>query len=175
MKKILILTRFDTQGASSRYRFYQFIPYLKKNNFDVNISYLLSNNYLGYIYNGKKLKKNISILISYIKRIIILFKVKNYDLIWVEKENFPWIPFCIENYFINKFPTYVIDFDDPIFHTYDQYPNKFLRKIYKNKISKIMQSSNLVVAGNYYIANYAKRNGVKNVKVILLKSSTLVF
>ena len=166
MKKILILTRFDTQGASSRYRFYQFIPYLKKNNFDVNISYLLSNNYLGYIYNGKKLKKNISILISYIKRIIILFKVKNYDLIWVEKENFPWIPFCIENYFINKFPTYVIDFDDPIFHTYDQYPNKFLRKIYKNKISKIMQSSNLVVAGNYYISNYAKRNGVKNVKVI---------
>ena len=166
MKKILILTRFDTQGASSRYRFYQFIPYLKKNNFDVNISYLLSNNYLGYIYSGKKLKKNISILISYIKIIIILFRLKNYELIWVDKEIFPWFPFCIENFFINKFPPYVVDFDDPIFHTYDQYPNKLIRNIYKNKISKIMQSSNLVIAGNYYIANYAKKVGAQNVKII---------
>ncbi len=166
MKKILILTRFDDKGASSRYRFYQFIPYLNNNDFDIKVSYLLSNNYLKYIYSGKTIKKIIFILQSYIKRIIILTTANNYDLIWIEKENFPWFPFILENFFLKKFSAFVIDFDDPVFHTYDQYSNILIRKIYKNKIAKIMKSSNFVVAGNYYIADYALKKGVNNVKVI---------
>jgi len=73
--KILILPRYETQAASSRYRFYQYIPYLNAQSWEVTVKPLLSNNYIKYLYDKTPLPVT-EIIQGYFKRIIQLLNKK---------------------------------------------------------------------------------------------------
>ena len=49
--KLLILPRYSKLGASSRYRFYDYIEHLDQEGFDCTISPLFSNKYLRKTYS----------------------------------------------------------------------------------------------------------------------------
>lgn len=96
MMNVLFLTRYDRNGASSRYRFFQYIDYLKINGFVCDILPLLDQQYLYYLYGGSYLKY-IYALKGIFRRLLILIKPNlHYDLIVIEKELFPYIPFFLE-------------------------------------------------------------------------------
>lgn len=151
--KILFLTKYNYMGASSRYRSFQFYDFYKENNIEIRAQAFFDDEYIIDLYRGKR---NIrSILTAYIKRFFVLFSVKKYDLLVVEKELFPYIPAVFEkilNFFSIK---YIVDYDDAIFHQYDNSSSKMIKFFLSNKIAKVMKYSNLVVAGNSYIADYA--------------------
>ena len=44
--KVVFFTRYDTLGASSRLRFLQFIPFLEKSGFEVEVFPFFDNSYL---------------------------------------------------------------------------------------------------------------------------------
>jgi hypothetical protein len=52
--KILVLTKYGSLGGSSRYRFYQYLPYLKSQDFEIVVAPLLDNDYVTGINNGNK-------------------------------------------------------------------------------------------------------------------------
>ena len=166
MKKILVLTRYSRIGPSSRYRFYQYFPYLEKNGFEIYVYPFFKDNYTKKILLKNKNIFSINHFFSYWRRFIKLFIVKKYDLIWIEKELFPWIPSKIENFFLKLNIPIVIDFDDAVYHRYDQHSNFIIRKFLSNKIKSILKNSSFVIAGNQYIANYASKSNVKNVEII---------
>jgi len=155
--KILILPRYENLAASSRYRFYQYIPYLKKIGWDVTVKPLLSNNYVKHLYYQQPLKLD-EIIKGYLNRIYYLLRRNKYNIIWLQQEILPWLPNFIESSFINSDVKLVSDYDDAFFHRYDLHQSKIIRMLFKNKIDSVMSSSDLILAGNDYLAKRALLN-----------------
>ena len=88
-----------------------------------------------------------------------------YDLLWIEKEVFPWLPFFFEKALVPAIP-YVADYDDAIFHQYDIHPRQIVSRLLGRKIDEIMANAAVVTAGNEYIASRARKAGAKRVEII---------
>lgn len=167
--KVLLFSRYDRLGASSRLRFLQYIPDLAESNIDITVSPLFSDEYLISLYGNKKIGK-VYLIRCFIKRLFKLLYVFKYDYIWIEKELFPYLPAWIEILLTRLGVKYVVDYDDAIFHNYDLSTNKFVRKLLANKIDKVMKYSFYITAGNDYLAERASLSGAKNI----LKIPTVV-
>ena len=163
--KILLLTKYNQRGASSRLRTLQYIPYLKSQGVSVTVSNFFDDIYLKEFHLNSK--RSISrVLISYIKRFFIFLTFFKYDLIWIEKEIFPYFPAFFERFlnFVGK--TYVVDYDDAIFHNYDFSKNYVLKSLLSKKIFSVMKHADCVIAGNKYIADYAQKAGASKIELI---------
>ena len=77
--KILVLTKYGSLGGSSRYRFYQYLPYLKSQDFDITVAPLLDNKYVTGINRGNRNFANV--LIRYFQRLGKLIRDRDYDLL----------------------------------------------------------------------------------------------
>jgi glycosyltransferase involved in cell wall biosynthesis len=161
--KILVLTKYGSLGGSSRYRFYQYLSYLKSQDFDITVAPLLDNEYITDLNSGKKNLTNIILL--YFQRLVRLITDKNYDLLWIEKEALPFFPVWFEKILIGNIP-YVVDYDDAQFHRYDKSESKLIRLLLSQKIDRVMANAKLVIAGNKYILDKANRSGAKRVEII---------
>lgn len=167
MKNIIVFSRYDQSGASSRYRFYLLKEVLKLNyNFIFNP--LITKSILYEKIRTKSYKKKIfSLILRYIIRIIQVIKLKKSDTIIIEKELFPLVPTIIfEKILKKKTKNLVVDFDDGI-HT--NYQGKYLSFFFKKKIGLIIKQADKVTVGSKNLKNYAKEY---NNKVYLI--STLV-
>lgn len=162
--KIIAFTRYSINGASSRLRIYQYIEKLKSCNIDIEPSPLFNENYLNLLYSGQG-RSVLMVIVCYIKRVIKLISLAKYDLVIIEKELFPYLPGVFENliYFFKK--RYIVDYDDAVFHCYDQ-SNNFYIKFLSKKIDLIMRRSDLVICGNEYIAKRAQAANSKNIEII---------
>lgn len=163
--KILLFSRYDRMGASSRLRSFQYLPFLRKQGIRVDVSPLLDDSYLTDLYSGKK-KRKMHIIARYFQRILQLFNSREYDLLWIESELFPWLPAWTEHSLYRSGIPYVVDYDDAIFHRYDMHPNKWVRRFIGRKIDRIMNHATLVIAGNTYLADRAHAAGAKRVEVL---------
>jgi len=163
MKKIIYYTKYTRKGASSRMRSYQFFPFLEENGFNVTVSPFLDSIYLEQLYSGKKNSKT-SVIKSYLRRFFSLFSLHKYDLVIIEKELFPYFPAIIEQTLRFFKVKYIVDYDDALFHLYDQNSNKYIRKFLGNKIDIVMRNSSMVICGNEYLVARAKKSGAKRVE-----------
>jgi hypothetical protein len=68
---------------------------------------------------------------SYLNRFFVLLSVRKYHLLFIEKEAFPWFPTSFELFMFGGV-SYILDYDDAIFHNYDQTRNLILRFFFKN-------------------------------------------
>jgi glycosyltransferase involved in cell wall biosynthesis len=162
--KVIVYTRYSRNGASSRLRFYNYRDIMLDYNIVLEMSPLFDDFYLKNLYEGKK-KNYFRVFVSYFRRIVSLFSVKEYDLILIEKELFPNLPGIFESllYWLDK--PFIVDYDDAIYHHYDNNKNFFLRLLSK-KIDKVMAKSILVICGNNYIEEHAKKSSAR--KTLLL-------
>ncbi|MCZ6617343.1 MAG: glycosyltransferase family 4 protein, partial [Gammaproteobacteria bacterium] len=90
----------------------------------------------------------------------------NWDLLWVEKELLPWIPGWLETFLLPEGTALVLDYDDAIFHRYDQHPRPWVRSLFGSKIARLMRGASLVIVGCPYLADYAQRAGASRVEVV---------
>lgn len=103
---------------------------------------------------------------SYVRRFFVLFTVFRYDIVVIEKEIFPYLPAFAERILQILGVKYIADYDDAIFHNYDQSRNPLIRNFLGNKIGKVMKYSRVTVAGNQYLADYAVKSGAGKVEII---------
>jgi len=163
--KILLLSRYGRLGASSRVRSYQYLPYLKANGIDVTVSSLLGDDYLRKFYSGRV--NHLTARIGpYFRRLIELLKSKKFDLLWIEKEIFPWLPPWCEMLIVRLGISYIVDYDDAIFHRYDTHSNIFIRKLLGNKIDAVMRNAVAVTAGNEYLMARAEKAGARRIEYL---------
>ncbi|WP_027778025.1 glycosyltransferase family 4 protein [Paraburkholderia caledonica] len=155
--KVLILSRYGPQGASSRMRFYQFLPWLEAEGIECVVSPLLGDSTLlaRYQSGGYGLRP---LLAAYRTRVTALWHRRRFDLVWIEKEALPWVPAWFEKWLLRGIP-YVMDFDDAIFHGYDLHPSPWVRRVFGRRIDRLMAGASLVVAGNGYLARRARAAG----------------
>lgn len=161
---ILVLTKYDSLGASSRLRFIQYLPYLKTKGTYITHNYLISNSSLQGKYKSNHYSY-VSTLKQYFNRFKILLQSHKYDLIWIEAECFPYMPVSIELLLLGKTP-FVLEYDDAIFHNYDMHRNFLVRLLLGNRIDQLMGKASLVIAGNKYLQERALKAGCKKVEII---------
>ncbi|MDY6987185.1 MAG: glycosyltransferase family 4 protein [Thermodesulfobacteriota bacterium] len=162
--KVLLLTRYNRLGASSRLRSFQYIPWFKKAGFECTVSYLVDSHELTNRYREGQYGWDVFIR-AYWRRLCALSKLYKFDLVWIEKEALPWMPAWFERWLLSGVP-YVLDYDDAIFHKYDQHPNAWVRRIFRDRIDNLMAKARLVVAGNTYLADRARDAGAVWVEVV---------
>ena len=161
---ILLLSRYGHLGASSRVRSFQYLPYLDKNGLNVDVEPLFSDEYLAALYSGNSRWK--MIVRGYLHRLRILVSIQKYDLIWLEKEIFPFFPAVFERFFNLLGVPYVVDYDDAIFHRYDQHHSWLIRVLLGRKIDAVMRHASLVITGNAYLAERARSAGARRVEIV---------
>jgi glycosyltransferase involved in cell wall biosynthesis len=172
--KVLVLSKYSRKGASSRYRMFQYFPYLESKGVEITTEALFDDEYLDRLYSKKN--RIFSILKCYLRRFVVLLTRRNFDVLWVEKELFPWVPWAIEKLFLKILDTpYVVDYDDAIFHQYDQHRMPLVRNLLGKKCDEVMNSAALVVGGNEYLASRAKQAGAREVTKIPTVVSGKVF
>jgi glycosyltransferase involved in cell wall biosynthesis len=163
--KILLLSKYSRKGASTRLRFLQFLPFLEAEGFQITVSSLFDDQYLEQLYlTGKR--GPLRMMMVYLRRLFVLLSAFRYDLIWIEKEIFPYMPALAERVLHRLGKRYVVDFDDAIFHNYDLSGNSMLRRVLGRKIDVVMRCATCVVAGNNYLASRAKSSGAVRVELV---------
>jgi len=163
--KVLLLSRYGRMGASSRIRSYQYIPELEKHGIKIDVAPLLDDSYLADLYAGRKKRKK-NIIHSYFSRTLKVVGSRNYDLLWIEKELFPWLPSWIEQLLTMLSVKYIVDYDDAIFHRYDMLENTLVKRVLGQKIDRIMRGAALVIVGNDYLEKRAFKAGAKRIACV---------
>ncbi len=155
--KLLVLTRYSRRGASSRLRFIQYFSSLQSAGFEICFSPLFSDD---YIYLLQKGRRDVGMVFSaYVRRLRKLFGKSKYDLLWIEKECLPWLPAWIETALLVGRTPYILDYDDAVFHLYDQNQSVFLRRFLASKHPALIRGASLVITGNKYLEDFASRHG----------------
>lgn len=149
-------------GASSRLRSMQYIPALEEAGFSIAQSPLFDAAYLKRLYGGSGRSLS-SVVLSYVQRAKVLRQLRKTDLIWLEKEALPYIPYWLEKGLMPKNVPYVVDYDDAVFHNYDLSSKGWVRRFLGHKIDSVMANASVVICGNSYLAERAKQAGAKNV------------
>ena len=162
--KVLALTKYGCKGASSRMRFIQYSQYLSQQGLDVTLRPLISDEMLRQRYDegGYKVRQLIG---AYAVRCLNLFRARKFDLIWVEKEALQWWPLWLEQLLLGRVP-FVLDYDDAVFHSYDQHPSTWVRRFYGHRLDRLMAKAKAVVVGNEYLAGRARAAGSSRIEVI---------
>jgi glycosyltransferase involved in cell wall biosynthesis len=161
---IFIFTKYGTLGASSRIRTYQYLSKFSAGELSVNSDVLISNEQLKKRY-AKERYSLVRIISSSVKRLLKLLQASRGDILYIEKELFPWIPGFVE-YILLYNRKYILNYDDAIFHNYDLHTNPIIRYLYKNKIGSLIKKSSVTICGNKYLASYAVAAGASKVVII---------
>lgn len=163
-KKVLFLTKYDPSGASSRYRTYQYLPHLAP--LQYTVVPLLTQQYLQQRFKRGRLAQIGLLIKAFSQRIKTLLQARQYDLVFIEYELIPYFPAWLERWLHWRNIPYIVDYDDALFHQYDQHPNPVIRWLLGKKIATVMRLSSHVIAGNTYLAEYARRAGAQHVSII---------
>ena len=156
--KLLYFTKTSEEGPSSRYRVYQYLPYLRSTGIEVCVRPLFGATYFKVLSLPRPaaiIFKAIYAPVRFLKRFMDLLIMGRVDLLVVEGQLFPYLPPIVERILVWAKLKLVIELDDAI----------YLTTLHGRKIPRLMASAAGVIAGNNTIAEYA-RPYTKHVHVI---------
>lgn len=144
------------RSPSQRFRFEQYLDYLKQNGIDSHLSYLISARDDEAFYSHGKFWRKLGILLrSYMKRWKDVLTCGRYDVVLVQREAIMTRTVLFERLLAWRKPL-VFDFDDAIWKMDVSDANRKLQWM-KNpsKTGKIIRVAHTVMAGNQYLRDYA--------------------
>ncbi|MDD5717850.1 MAG: glycosyltransferase family 4 protein [Sulfuricurvum sp.] len=159
MTNISFFTKYPTQGATSRYRSFAFAAELAENNYNVEIESFMPINYLADLF-AKRPKKKLKILFSYLLRSIAV--LRSSDLLIIERELFPYLPYGIEKWFL-KGKKYILDYDDNVWEDYRG------KRFLEFKYDYLVKNAAGVIVGNHFL-----KESVQNLNSNVLYIPTVV-
>jgi len=162
--RVLALTRYGELGASSRLRFVQYFQSLHRAGVEVDFQPLFGDAALTERYRAGRYRIS-DLFRSTCRRVSALTKRYSFNLLWVEKECLPWMPVWLEAGLLRGVP-YAIDYDDAVFHNYDQHRLRIVRLSLGHRLDHLMSHSALVVGGNSYLCHRARQAGARDVVLL---------
>jgi len=148
--RILFLTRYNWQAASSRYRFLQYMPLLERAGHSTQVQPLVDDAYLKDLYQ-KGRRRFSHLMHAYARRLVAIPSVSNFDAVVCEQEVLPFLSAVVEEFVRWLNPRFIVDYDDAAYVKYGRWP------ILRHKIPRVMAAAEAVVVGNGYLAEYARR------------------
>lgn len=161
---LVMFSRYGRLGASSRLRMFQYERYLRLEGVHAEKCPFFDDKYLVRLYAYQKVRARIAV--AFLRRIRQLRSVGKTDLLWVEKEALPWMPWLLERALLPRGIPIVTDYDDATFHNYDLHRLPAIRYLLGKKIDAVMATATLVLAGNAYLAERARLSGARWVEIV---------
>ncbi|HVJ51591.1 MAG TPA: glycosyltransferase family 4 protein [Aliidongia sp.] len=160
--RLVAFTRYSWLAPSSRYRLMQFVPILAELGIDVQIDALFGPWYTDCLVSGKR-RPLLKLAGAYLNRIRRVWQARSADILWIEKELLPWLPWWMERLTLAGAPPRILDFDDSQFHRYDLHSWRIVRALLGRRIDRAMAAAELVSCGSPYIAERARQAGAAQV------------
>ncbi|SNT01748.1 Glycosyltransferase involved in cell wall bisynthesis [Ekhidna lutea] len=167
MPRILFLTLHRKERSpGQRFRHEQYLAFLEQNGFDVTYSPMLNQKQDKVFYGAGNVFGKVFVgLSALLTRIKDLLRAHKFDYIFIYRDAFFFGTFF--EWLLKKSNAKLIfDFDDSIW-LQDENPNQTFFQKLKNpsKTGKIISYCDLTIAGNQYLADYAKQH-TSNVTII---------
>lgn len=157
--RVLALSPIPEEGAGCRFRISQFIPYLESVGYEVTVRPFFTPAFFREVYRpGHYLRKITAFARLALGRLRSLRGLSQYDLVIVYREAFPIGPPLIERWLAGAGkPPIVYDFDDAVFLPNVSDANRFIVSLkWARKVPEIMRLSTRVIAGNDFLARFAR-------------------
>lgn len=149
-KRITYFPKHTASAPSSRYRSYQYAKYFEEEGYELIFHPLYPDSYVIHLYSKGK-RPLFTVAWSYIKRFFQLLFLRRYDIIYIQQELFPFIPFWVEKWLLKNKKNIILDYDDAAFHHYDKSNNSIIKKILHDKIYRLVQLADHVITGSPYL------------------------
>jgi glycosyltransferase involved in cell wall biosynthesis len=159
MKKVLIITNHrPDRSPGQRFRFEQYLNYLSSEGFVFEWDHLLDEKDDAIFYSKSLIKKTLLFIKLISIRLKTLRKVSKYDAVFIFREAFVVGGAFFEKQIAKRNSNIIFDFDDAIWLNNVSEQNKrfeWLKSYSKTK--DIIALSKTIIAGNAYLAEYAKQ------------------
>ena len=154
MIKVLGLALYGVQAASTRHRMAQYVPNLKEEGIDLQVVPLLGDEYIKTTFGGKRYRAK-ALIHDYIVRLAWLAKQGRYDLAIIQVELFPLLPGVIEFAVVAR--SVYLRFRRCILFEISSGAVPPVLFFLKDKFAPVISHAAAVLAGNHYLADYAKQ------------------
>jgi glycosyltransferase involved in cell wall biosynthesis len=177
VNSILFIVPYPPEGASNRFRVLQYIPGLEREGIRTRVRPFYSRALWNVLYKkGFVARKLLLGVICAANRLLDLFRALTYDMVFIHRESFPLGPAWFERSLRLLGRKYVYDFDDAVFLPNAAHPNRlFARLKCPGKTATAARLSRVALAGNSYLADYARNSGAPKVEVLPTVVDTDVF
>lgn len=152
MIRVQCFALYGPLAASTRYRLEQYAPGLRSFGIELQVAYLLGNDYLSRRFSEKKTPA-LGLLRSGIARLAELAVLHKCDAAIVHCELLPLVPGWLERTLLQK--PYLYDFDDAFYLRYQRGKLAALKPLLGNKFAQFIKGASAVTAGNGELARYA--------------------
>lgn len=165
-KRILFLTQYDSTGASTRIRIYQFIPFFEQAGYDCEVRPFITQNYQTFskeltstFLPFKAILLLFAVLVRLIKRYKDVVDAWKYDLVIVQKDVLPL--FLREILFFGQ-KKVIYDFDDAIWEPNPGFKmGPLLARLigsYRSRLLRNMLTASAVaVVDNVYLSTFSEK------------------
>lgn len=165
--KILFLTKYPEQGASSRYRVFQYLDHYRSLGTDVAVqSFMDDALYRVSLTRGRQAKKLWMTFGAVMRRLAFVWRHRDADVLYLQRELLPFGPPVIERLMKRRGMRLVFDYDDALFIKKDSRYNRiasFFRS--PRKIADIIRMADLTVAGNDWLRTQATSLGGRAITI----------
>lgn len=155
--KILFLTKYPEQGASSRYRVFQYLDQYRSLGTEVAVqSFMDEDLYRSSLSRGNQIKKLWMTFKAILRRLAFIWRHRDADALYLQRELLPLGPPVIERLMKRRGMRVFFDYDDALFIKKNSRYNRiasFFRS--PQKIADIIRTADLTVAGNDWLRDQA--------------------
>lgn len=172
--RVLFLTRYPVEGASSRYRVFQYLPYLKKLGVEADVqSFMDTPMYHLSMGPGRTGLKILSTLRATTRRLWALRRWRHYDVLYLQRELLPFGWPAIEGWLKRRGATLVFDYDDALFIKKPSRYNWIATALRSgDKTRDLFRLVHCVVAGNNWLRDAALNAGASRAVTLEVAEDT---
>lgn len=168
---VLFVVPYPIEAPSTRYRVYQYLPYLEANGIAPTVSrFIDSSDFFRRLYQpGGVAAKAAYFGERIISRLLDLTRVGRFDAVFIQREALPIGPALFETLAAKLGAPLIFDFDDAIYLPHASDANRWVSWLKQpGKTAAIVRHSRQVIVGNGVLAAYAQQY---NPQVTIIPSS----
>ncbi|MBK7803602.1 MAG: glycosyltransferase family 4 protein [Chloracidobacterium sp.] len=167
--QVIAICSYPTESAATRFRLVQFVEPLGERGIKLTIAPFFDSKQFGAMYSaGGSTGRAISVVRSVVKRVGLLFSMRKFDVMVVQREAMFFGPAIFERLYrwIGNTPM-ILDLDDATYVPYVSPSYGRLGSYLKffGKTDQLIRAASVVVCGNRFIAEYVEGKGSKAVVI----------
>jgi glycosyltransferase involved in cell wall biosynthesis len=154
---VLFLTKYPNEGASSRYRVYQYLAHVERAGIGFVAESFMTRELFELSHRrGHSLRKAWLTAAAILRRLSLLWRCRGFDLIYMQRECLPFGPPLLERWFRRIGKRTIFDYDDALFIFKSNARNPLANFIKRpQRVPEIMANVDCVVAGNDWLRDRA--------------------
>ena len=121
MMKVLFIVPYPIEGASNRYRVYQYLPYLHSHGIEATVRpFVDSSGFYHLLYQPGQVGYKIAYVIrSMFRRLVDLLRTRYFDIVFIHREALPFGPPLFERLVSLIDRPIIFDFDQNSGYSYN--------------------------------------------------------